>query len=160
MAVIRRAAPEDAEAIGAIHMRAIREISVTHYSPELIDAWATPRHPDFYLESIRHKEFYVATVERVVVGFGILNQESGEIEAVYVSPDVVRRGIGLEILRALEERGRLLKVVDLYLKASLNAVAFYERGGFRQGESATHRLQSGVEIPCIVMEKKLPMEGN
>jgi putative acetyltransferase len=157
MAVIRRATPKDAESIADIHMRAIREISASHYPPEDIEAWAAPRKPEFYLDSISNKEFYVATEDDAVIGFGTFNQKSGEMEAVYVSPDMVRRGIGLEIVRVLEERACSLQVKCVYLKASLNAIPFYERAGFTQREAAKHRLQSGVEIQCVIMDKELPI---
>jgi GNAT superfamily N-acetyltransferase len=159
MAVIRRATPEDADVIGAVHMRAIREISASHYSQEDIAAWGTSRHPEFYLDSIRNKEFYVATEDDVVVGFGTFNQKSGEMEAVYVSPDRVRRGIGFKLLQVLEERASSHQVMDVYLKSSLNAIPFYERAGYTQRKAAKHRLQSGIEIPCVIMNKELPRPG-
>jgi putative acetyltransferase len=155
MVVIRRARPEDSEAIAEVHMGAIREICVSHYTPEEIAAWGVPRKPEFYLDAIKNKEYYVAEEGGVVVGFGTFNQESGEIAAVFVRPGVVRRGIGSQILGTLEERARELKVRDLHLKASLNAVQFYERAGYRQRNEARHRLQSGAEIPCVIMEKEL-----
>jgi putative acetyltransferase len=155
MTTIRRATPKDAPAIGEIHMRAIRELSASHYSPAEIAAWANPRKPEFYLDSILNKEFYVAAEADVVVGFGTLNQQTREIEAVYVSPGVARRGIGSEILRALEERAQLLQLPDLYLKASLNAIQFYEQAGYEQKEETKHRLQSGAEISCVIMKKQL-----
>ncbi len=136
-------------------MRAIRETCVSHYTPEEIAAWATPRHPEFYVEAILHKEFCVAQEGGVIVGFGTLNQENGEVEAVYVCPSAIRRGIGFQILGVLEEKARVLKMKDLYLKVSLNAIAFYESAGYRRREEAKHRLQSGVEIPCVVMKKEL-----
>jgi putative acetyltransferase len=155
MVVMRRAKPEDAEAIGEVHIRAIREISISHYTAEELAAWGTHRQPEFYLEGINTKECYVAETEGKIVGFGTLDREAGEVEAVYVSPEMMRRGIGLEILGELEERARELKIRELSLKASLNAVAFYESAGYRRREEARHRLQSGVEIACVIMEKEL-----
>lgn len=157
MAFIRRATPEDAESIAGIHMRSIREISASHYSPEDIEAWSAPRKPEFYLDSIRNKEFHVAMEGDAVIGFGTFNQKTGEMEAVYVSPDMVRRGIGSELLRVLEKRACSLQVKHVYLKSSLNAIPFYERAGFTQREAAKHRLQSGVEIQCVIMDKELPI---
>ena len=100
-------------------MSAIQKISASHYSPAEIAAWASPRKPEFYLDSIRNKEFYIAADGDVIVGFGTLNPNTREIEAVYVSPRVARRGIGSEILLVLEQRARSLQLTDLYMKASL-----------------------------------------
>ncbi len=155
MLVLRRAKPEDNDAIGCVHVRAIKEICASHYAPEEIESWAKPRKPDHYIESIRNKEFYVAEENGAVIGFGILNQASGEVEAVYVMPEAVGRGIGKEILRKLEEKAQDLGLKSLHLDSSLNAVSFYRSAGFEPQEEAKHRLSSGVEIGCVLMKKEV-----
>ena len=155
MFTVRRAKEEDCEGIWRVHTRAIREIAKSHYSPEETEAWASPRKPEHYVKSICSKEFYVAEENGGIVGFGALNQESGEIEAVYVLPEVVRRGVGLKILRKLEERARGLGVKSLHLDSSLNATPFYESAGYEPQKESKHRLSSGVEIGCVLMKKEL-----
>lgn len=154
MLVLRRAKPEDNDAIGCVHVRAIKGICASHYAPEEIEVWAKPRKPDHYIQSVRNKEFYVAEENSDVIGFGVLNQASGEIEAVYVMPETARRGIGKEILRKLEERAQDLGLKSLHLDSSLNAVSFYQSAGFEPQEEAKHRLSSGVEIECVLMKKE------
>ena len=85
----------------------------------------------------------------------MLNQSSAEVEAVYVSPLAGRRGIGLELLRKLEERANTLGLKILRLNASLNAVQFYEKAGFVAQERSKYRLLTGVEIACVPMVKML-----
>ena len=92
MFTVRRAGEEDAEGIWRVHTSAVRGIANSHYTPEEVEAWAGPRKPEHYAGAIRNKEFYVAEEEGAVIGFGTLNPGEGEIEAVYVSPEVVRRG--------------------------------------------------------------------
>jgi GNAT superfamily N-acetyltransferase len=155
MTAVRKARLEDSEAIWRVHTSAIREIARSHYTPEEIEAWAWPRRPEHYVEPIRRLEFYVAEDGGVIVGFGTLNSASSEVEAVYVSPDAARRGIGLMLLHALEERARVLGLTALRLDASLNAVPFYERAGYERRAQTKHRLTSGVEIACVRMTKEL-----
>ena len=155
MFTVRKAREEDCEGVWRVHVRAIREIAGSHYTPEETEAWASPRKPEQYLESIRNKEFHVAEEDGMVIGFGTLNQQQGEIEAVYVSPEVVRRGVGRAILQRLEERARALGIESLKTDASLNAVPFYERAGYRSQKEMKHRLSSGVEINCVLMTKDL-----
>lgn len=152
---IRRATRDDCEEIGRVHVRSIREICGGHYAPESIEAWASPRKGEHYLKAIRDKEFYVAEEDGAVVGFGNLNAETCEIEAVYVSPEASGRGVGMNILRTLEGRARELGLKSLVLNASLNAVAFYERGGFASERAGTHTLANGAVIPCVLMSKRL-----
>ncbi len=90
-----------------------------------------------------------------MVGFGVLNQESAEVEAVYVSPQAGHQGIGQEILRKLEERAHALELRVLRLNASLNAAPFYEKAGYVAQERSTYRLSTGVEIACIPMVKAM-----
>jgi GNAT superfamily N-acetyltransferase len=78
-----------------------------------------------------------------------------EIEAVYVSPEVVRRGVGKAILQKLEERARDLSIKSLKMNASLNAVLFYKSAGYESQKEMKHRLASGVEIGCVLMTKEL-----
>ncbi len=160
MLTIRKAKPEDGPSIAHVHTIAVRAISSSFYTPEEIEAWAIPRTPEKYQQAIRSKEFYVAVEEDVIVGFGVLNGESREIEAVYVSPLVRRRGVGLMILGLLEERGRALDLEVLSLNASLNAVRFYQKAGYVAQEESKYRLYSGVEIACVPMVKRLMLPAN
>ncbi len=155
MFTVRRAREEDSEGIWRVHTRAIRGIASSHYTPEEIEAWARPRQPEHYVEAIRNKEFYVAEEDGAVIGFGTLNHHENEIEAVYVSPEVVRRGAGSAILRRLEERARDLGLKSLKMDASLNAVPFYRSAGYESQKVTKHRLASGVEIGCVLMTKEL-----
>lgn len=155
MALVRRAEIEDARAIRLVHTEAVRALCAGHYAPAEIEAWVAPRPATHYDKAIRGKEFYVAAVGGRVVGFAVLNQDAGEVEAVYVSPRVARCGTGLSLLRALEARALAHGLTSLHLCASLNAVGFYERAGFARGELTAHRLPGGVEIACVRMTKGL-----
>lgn len=157
---IRRARQEDCESIGSVHAAAVRGIRTALYTPEEIQAWAVPRKPESYEELIRGKEFYVAEEGSVIVAFGVLDRESAVVEAVYVSPGAGRRGIGLEVMRKLEERAQALGLEELRLNASLNAVPFYEKAGYVAQERSTYRLFTGVEIACVPMVKTIPREGD
>jgi len=138
-----------------VHAAAVTGIRTAHYTPDEIQAWAVPRDPESYEELIRSREFFVAEEGGVIVGFGVLNQESAEVEAVYVSPGAGRRGFGLEILRKLEERASALGLSVLRLNASLNAVPFYEKAGYVAQERSKYRLLTGVEIACVPMLKAM-----
>lgn len=152
---VRRARPEDSEAVGRMHVASIRELCGGHYGADEIEAWARPRQPEFYVAAIESKEFYVAEEGAEIIGFGTLNQADGEVEAVYVHPQAVRRGVGMKLLLTLEGRARESGLRSLHLCASLNGIAFYERAGFVRQRDSSHRLPGGVEIPCALMSKEL-----
>jgi GNAT superfamily N-acetyltransferase len=159
MFVVRRATEDDVEAIGHVHRRSIREICGALYPPEVIEAWAAPRKPEHYLKGVRTKDFLVAVDEGArLVGFGVLNRETSEVEAVYVHPEVKRRGVGAKLLGALEELARASGIESLRLNASLNGVPFYERAGYVWREQGAHRLTNGGEVACVLMDKRLAGE--
>lgn len=158
MLKIRRARQEDCDSIGSVHSAAVRGIRTALYTPQEIQAWAVPRKPASYEESVRSKEFFVAEDGDAIVGFGVLNQEIAEVEAVYVAPGAGRRGIGLEVLRKLEERASALGLSVLRLNASLNAVPFYEKAGYLAQEQSKYRLLTGIEIACVPMVKAITRE--
>jgi len=151
----RRAQAEDRAAIWRVHTTSIRELAKSHYGSSDIEAWAGRLVPDGYLDPIATQEFVVAEMHRRVVGFGQLNVETAEIEALYVHPDAARRGVGTALLRALEERARQAGLTSVHLDASLNAVPFYARFGFTAVREARHSFASGAGIACMVMEKGL-----
>ncbi|MCA1613559.1 MAG: GNAT family N-acetyltransferase [Acidobacteria bacterium] len=155
MACIRRARMEDARDIGSVHAESVRAFCAGHYAPSDIEAWVAPRPERHYDRAIREKDFYVAEDGEGVIGFAVLNPPAGEVEAVYVRPRAARRGVGLSLLRTLEEQAKARGLTGLRLCASLNAVPFYERAGFARGELTAHRLQTGVEIACVRMTKVL-----
>jgi putative acetyltransferase len=155
MAFVRRATAEDIGAVERVHAEAVRAFCAPHYGAAEIEAWTAPRPRRHYEDAIREVEFYVAEEDGRVVGFARLNPATGEVEAVYVGPAVARRGVGLSLLRAVEGRARAHGLTRLHLCAALNAVPFYERGGYARGELTAHRLPGGVEIACVSMTKEL-----
>jgi len=154
--IIRKATQEDREALCRIQTQAIRKAATSHYSREQIEAWSGGLTPEYYSEPVEHSIVFVAEdTDGTVVGFARLVEESGEVAAIYVDPDHTGHGIGRQLIEALEEEARRVGVRELNVKASLNAVAFYERVGFKFEREALHRFRSGVEIPCVIMKKPL-----
>ena len=65
------------------------------------------------------------------------------------------RGIALDLLRWLEELAQGRGVQRVFLSASLNAVAFYERAGFMRVRDEVYAHRSGIGIASVFMEKML-----
>ena len=155
MLTIRRAVQGDKEAVWRVHGSAIRGTCSSHYPPEVIELWAGRLRPEKYTEAIDRYDFFVAEEDGVVVGFGELGAEAGEVQGLYVSPDVKGRGVGRELLRKLEETARAYGLKSLRLTSSLNAVPFYERAGFRAVGELTETIGPGAERASVRMLKEL-----
>jgi GNAT superfamily N-acetyltransferase len=151
---IRRARQKDRGAIWQVHTRAIREVCKSHYSERELQIWTDVLKPDRYEEQIRKGPFYVAVEGESIIAFGNLNQKSGEIEALYVDPDHVRRGVGMRILQALENVALDSGLKLLRLSSSLNAVRFYEMAGYKPQQQKRWWLPSEMVV-CVHMIKEL-----
>lgn len=119
--VIRRATPEDGEAVGRVFVRARTEM------PYL------PRIPDEHRDGlgamfVERDEVWVAETEDVVVAFAGLGED--ELTNLYVDPEFQGRGQGAALL----EHAKLLRPDGLgfwVFQRNQGARRFYERHGFR-----------------------------
>ena len=152
--VIRRATPEDAEQITPVHVASIRTLCAKDYTQEQLDAWAGWKSPDKYRDAMAAGEvFFVAELEGRVVGFSVLFED--EVKAVYVHPDHVGRGVGRQLLHAVEEEARSRGVAELKLTSTLTSVRFYESCGYAKGDLHEHPVNGGVMLPCVHFTKRL-----
>ena len=116
--------------------------------------WTEVLKPDRYEEQINKGPFYVAVENETIIAFGNLNKKSGEIEALYVGPEYLRRGVGRKILQALENEALDSGLKRLCLTSSLNAVGFYEGAGYRPQRQKRWLLPFEMVV-CVTMTKKI-----
>ena len=151
---VRAARPGDAAAILRVHEQSIRELGPAGYAPEEVESWAAGLRTEGYVEEMASGEtVLVAVVERAIVGFGALKNE--EISALYVAPDMVRRGIGSALLQSLEVIARDQGRSRLRLTATLIGETFYRTHGYREVERRKHPTRGGLLIESVVMAKDL-----
>jgi len=155
MATLRPARLEDCPSIWRVFTRAVRELARSHYTVEELEAWAALRQPESFAAVIGKREFYVAEDAGAIVGYGQLNTATGELEAVYVAPEWANRSLGRRLLEKLEEAAWAAGLKSLHLRASLNAVGFYEHFGYHAERQEMHRLPTGVEFAVVHMTKSL-----
>lgn len=152
---LRPAADADRPAIFNVHLRAVRETCSHAYTPQQIDAWTGVLSPDTYTRLLRKRVLIVAADNADIVGFGQLDANAGEVDAIYVRPDRQGAGIGRMLLAELERRAIAHGIRRLDVAATLNAAGFYERAGYAQPRPTVHRTLDGAELTCIRMFKRL-----
>lgn len=154
MVSIREARPEDAQSVRDVHAASIRALGRFHYDEQQIDSWSDLDDVEY---PITEEDTYVVVAEEdgIIVGFGEMDLDGGQLRAIYVSPAESRRGVGTALLRELEAVAQANGLDELHLSASLNAVPFYEHHGYRPGEDTTHESSGRVELEVIRMEKPL-----
>lgn len=158
--VVRRARASDVLSIVKTHRAAVLQTAAAAYPPDILTAWAASTDPDNVRRMtqviLSQSELaLVAEVDGMVAGFGSIVPENAELRAVYVRPDFGRRGIGGQILAALEDLARRSGLTELAMDASLNAEDFYAKRGFVLVAYGEHLLRSGARMRCVKMRKAL-----
>lgn len=146
---IRTARPADAQSIHEVHDRSVLRLCSSHYYEHQLEVRLSGRTPEGYLPAIAQGKMFVAERGSRVVGFG--HVEPGEIEAVFVDPDVAGLGIGAALLRHGLELARRGHEGSVRVVSTLNAVGFYRAHGFVEVERTEIRKR-GVSMPVVVME--------
>jgi ribosomal protein S18 acetylase RimI-like enzyme len=155
--VIRRAGEADARAIAEVRVRtwrrAYRDLMPTSFLDELSVDATESRWRDALRSGEPDRRMQVAESAGQVVGFvsaGVPRDEpvqplTGEVYAIYVSPDCWDRGVGRKLLAHAEK-----DLIDLgygeavlwVLAGNQRARAFYERAGWHS-DGATKRATFG-----------------
>jgi putative acetyltransferase len=151
---IRRATLDDRQAIYEIQRAAILETCRRSYPEEDVTVWAGLLSPDSY-HAIQERYFVVAERDGRIEGFGQLDEQEGEVEAIYVSPSASGRGAGSAILQHLEQRARQCGLKELKVRSTLNAESFYARHGYQHLALIRYRLVPSLMLNCVEMRKLL-----
>ncbi len=152
---IRRARRSDAQAIWDVRNQAILAQCLSAYPRELIDQWtgnSTP--PDDFPQNAEDK-FFVALADSLIVGTGMIDLETGRIDAIFVRPSHMRMGVGKRMVLHLESLATRHGLQVVTLDASLNAASFYRAMGYAGEQTSIYKSSRGIEIPCIPMTKTL-----
>jgi len=154
--MIRRATIDDKDGIWNVHTSWISELCKTHYNKREIRAWIASLKKEDYDEFITNREIFVAELRGIIVGFGQLNLQTGDIEALYISPPALGRCIASKILKVLEKAAIRNNVCSVTVSATLNSIGFYKQAGYTQRETFKHNLPGGVQLESVSMNKTLP----
>lgn len=151
---VRSFVPDDAEALGEVFYRAVREGAAHRYSAAQVEAWS-PKPPsgDAWRARLAEAETVVADSADGPVGFMTLDAK-GYLDLAFVVPEAMGAGVSDAIYAVLEGRARSLGIAVLTTQASLLAEPFFAR----QGWAVTRRQDieiGGVVLKNAWMEKTL-----
>lgn len=151
---IRKAHKDDAQEIWDIRSAAIHSECKDYYSSEELEVWTSGETPAQFVKAVEDN-FYVAILDGHVVGTGMINLESGKVDAIFIHPSHVRAGIGRQVLCYLERLAVDAGLAELCLDSTLNAAPFYRKCGFIGDSVAQYDSPKGISLDCIPMIKKL-----
>lgn len=151
---IRKACADDTAAVWEVRNASILSQCRGHYPEDSLAIWTSGALTSEFVQFVV-EQVYVATVDDAVVGTGMINRNTGRLDAIHVRPDMMRRGIGRQMVSFLEDIGRDAGLATLTLDATLNAAAFYRRCGFVGDKIGSYRSPRGITLDCIPMTKEL-----
>ncbi|MGH8307919.1 MAG: GNAT family N-acetyltransferase, partial [Gammaproteobacteria bacterium] len=120
MITIRKAQANDVPAIWSLRKTAIYKGCAGFYPDETLKIWAEAAPTDAFKHKVE-RDCYLAMLDERMVGMGMLNQHSGQVDALFMDSEHMGQGIGKEILAYLENLARESGLKLLQLDASLNA---------------------------------------
>lgn len=127
---IRLARPDEREDLEELQWRA--STALPDYREQLE---ANPDAIELPAEQIARGEVLVAEVDGHVAGFAAII--GGELDGLFVEPELWRNGIGAELVEAAAHEARR-RGLALSVTANPTALGFYERCGFSvEGEAQT-----------------------
>lgn len=141
-----------------IRRAAILNQCAGHYPMDILKAWADVELSDEFAESVE-KNFYLAKYGDQVIGTGMMNTETGKIDAVFIHPDHMRKGAGKKIITCLESVALNHGLKAATLQSTLNAAGFYRACGFVGNKMETYTTSRGVSLDCIPMTKVIARQG-
>jgi N-acetylglutamate synthase-like GNAT family acetyltransferase len=152
MLSIRKAKKGDAKAAWKIRNVAILNQCVGHYSRDALKIWTSGELSEAFANAVE-KYFYVAVYNKQVIGTGMIDTQTGKLDAIFVHPSHIRKGVGRKIVSFLESIAVNHGLETLNLESTLNAASFYRACGFKGNEVGTYNSPRGVSLDCIPMIK-------
>jgi GNAT superfamily N-acetyltransferase len=151
---IRKAVRADADAAWEIRRAAVMSECVGVYPLDQLEQWTGGSPSRAFADAVEDR-FLMATVSDHVAGTGMIDLTTGKIDAIFVHPAYMKRGIGAAMMRHLETLARLEGLRELKLDSTLNAAPFYRSLGFEGVKIAPYHSPRGLTMDCVPMTKRL-----
>jgi GNAT superfamily N-acetyltransferase len=152
--LIRKATAADAKSIFDIRIAAINSQCAGHYAAHDLALWTVGVMSPQFVQMVAEKAYVAAVGERVVAS-GMVDLASGQIDAVFVLPELMEQGIGRAMMLHLEQLAIKAGLTQLKLDSTLNAAPFYRSLGFTGDAVASYCTSGGLPLACVPMIKRL-----
>ena len=154
MISIRKATKSDAGIAWEIRNAAINSQCKGHYPAKDLALWTSGEPPDDFVDMVANS-FYTAVLENQVIGTGMIDLDTGKIDAIFVHPNHMGAGVGKQILLHLEQIAIEAGLTQLKLDSTLNASSFYRAYGFEGEKVSKYKSPWGATLDCIPMAKHI-----
>ena len=133
---IRKFRETDAEEVSALIIRTLREVNIRDYTGDYIEDLARRMQPGDIVKRASWTHMYVACEGDGIAGCGAVGPywdrtDESCLFTIFVLPEYMGRGIGRKIVETLEEDEYFLRAKRVEVPASVTAVPFYLKMGYR-----------------------------
>ena len=143
------------DSIEPLISRAVKDIEPEHYS-EGQQSHLEEVIPEMNLEFAGKDRYnyFIAVKEDEIIGVAGFQNESGTLAGIFVKPELKGSGIGSKLMDRIEEDARSQGLEEMEILASLEAVGFYKKKGYKVTEEKKHDIED-KDIGIKVMRKEL-----
>ena len=149
---IRKATRDDSVAVLRIRNAAVLNQCPGYYSEAELKKWTDGELADWFADAVE-SHCYLAILDGAIVATGMLNLQSSKIDALFVEPTNMGRGLGKQMLLHLESLAADAGLTELQLDSTLNAAPFYRQHGFVGDSIAKYESPRGISLACVPMAK-------
>lgn len=150
MTTINPAKKEDIKNIVDLHRKCVSETNVKDYDSNNIDRWLSQIDENNVSDQFENTTWVVIKEDNIIVGFAQYDLSDTVLYQIQIDPKYQGKGYGKKLYQHIENIFIKYSKDKISLNATLNAVSFYARLGFKRLKSISY---DGIEM--ISMEKKL-----
>ena len=155
---IRRIGVDDHSNVRYLHIKAMTAQSIDALSEAEIVAFVAFVNSPAYSDCLMAEDVFGAFVDGQLVGTASwhVNGDDGRtarISSVFVDPLFGRLGIGGRLLAEVEARAMQSGFSQLGISATINAVPFFEKLGYREASRGVKTLGPDCSLPVAFLRK-------
>ena len=150
--IIEKFQPFQAKAVSDLIRRGLLEINSQYYPLEFITSLVDHFSPAQIRQDALTQHIFVALEEETVIGtaglanFGSAEKPSYYGVAVFVLPETMGRGIGRQLMAAVEAKASELGAQKLTVRAAMGAQGFYQKLGYQFKDGKDELDEKGYYI--------------
>jgi len=153
---VRPASVEDVDNIYSLIYASVCELCKAHYTQEKINSFINNLPSKLlYYKWLSDRILIVCCEGKTIVGFGQFDPAESFIDAIFVDPQYIGKGIGTKIMTYLDDVARSLRKSEIKINASINAISFYEKCGFVQQGTFFLTCKDGTHFETVKFSKLL-----
>ena len=124
--IIRNAVIDDAAMMKELHDRSVMELCRNDYSTGQLLGWINKSPQEKYLWRLETQRIFIAEKDGRMLGYVRWYPKTNELCSICVEPEFARQGIGTKLMEHADKDAKDHNADELWLDASLTAVAFYQ----------------------------------